>query len=150
MQATLTSPNELFNHPVERSEPAISAKRRWFGRIVSAIPVLFLTLDSTMKLLKLPVVIEGTVKLGYPVSSVFTLGVILLASTIAYVIPRTAVLGAVVLTGYLGGAIATHVRVGDPLFSHILFPIYVAILIWGGLYLRDPALRSVVPWRSRA
>ena len=92
-------------------------------------------------------VVEGTVQLGYPESVLLGLGIVLLTCTVLYMIPRTAILGAILLTGYLGGAIATHVRVGSPLFSHTLFPVYVALLIWGGLYLRDDRLRSLIPLR---
>ena len=90
---------------------------------------------------------EGTAQLGYPESVIQPLGLILLACVIIYLIPRTAILGAVLLTGYMGGAIATHVRVGSPLMTHELFPIYVAALFWGGLYLRDERLRTL--WRAR-
>ena len=88
---------------------------------------------------------EGTVKLGYPETVIVPLGIILLTCTILYVIPRTSVLGAILLTGYLGGAVATHVRVGDPLFTHVLFPVYLGVLIWGGLYLRDDRLPALIP-----
>lgn len=92
---------------------------------------------------------EGTVRLGFPVSTVRPIGVIEVLCLIAYVFPPTVVLGAVVLTGCLGGAIATHVRLGDPLFSHVLFPVYVAALLWGGLWLRDRRARSLTAWRDR-
>ena len=119
----------------------------WSGRTLSALAVLFLTFDATIKLLQLPVAVEGTKKLGYPGNVVFVLGVIQLICLIVYLIPRTAVLGAILWTGYLGGAVATHVRVADPLFTHILFPTYVAALLWGGLWLREPRLRALVPVR---
>ena len=125
----------------------ISKGRLWTGRIMSVLPALFLFVDGVGKLLKPAPVVEGTVQLGYPESVLLGLGVVLLACTVLYVIPRTAVLGAILLTGYLGGAIATHVRVGSPLFSHILFPFYVAMLIWGGLYLCDERLRTLIPLR---
>lgn len=115
---------------------------------MSAVPVLFLLMDGVMKLVKPEPVLRATVQLGYPESVIFGLGIVLLVCVILYVIPRTAVLGAILLTGYLGGAVATHVRVGDPLFSHILFPVYVAILVWGGLYLREERLRALIPLRS--
>jgi hypothetical protein len=121
----------------------------WTGRGLSTLAVLFLTLDSIGKLLEVPPVVEGTLELGYPASTVFPIGVILLLCVLAHVVPRTSVLGAVLLTGYLGGAIATHVRVGNPLLTHTLFPIYVALLVWGGLFLRDAGLRGLLPWRSR-
>jgi hypothetical protein len=114
---------------------------------MSALPALFLFVDSIGKLVKPAPVVEGTVQLGYPESVLLGLGLVLITCTVLYVIPRTAVLGAILLTGYLGGAIATHVRVASPLFSHILFPVYVAVLIWGGLYLRDERLRALIPLR---
>ena len=119
----------------------------WSGRTLSALAVLFLLFDATIKLLQLPVAVEGTKKLGYSGKVVFVLGVIQLICLIVYLIPRTAVLGAILWTGYLGGAVATHVRVADPLFSHILFPTYVAALLWGSLWLREPRLRALVPVR---
>ena len=122
-------------------EPASRWKVR-AGIALSTIAVLFLLFDSTGKLLKVAPVVAGTEQLGYPESVIRTLGVILLLCVITYVIPRFSIVGAVLLTGYLGGAIATHVRVGSPLLTHVLFPIYVAALIWGGLFLRDPRL----PW----
>jgi hypothetical protein len=125
----------------------ISKGRLWTGRIMSALPALFLFVDGIGKLVKPAPVVEGTVQLGYPESVLLGLGLVLIACTVLYVIPRTAVLGAILLTGYLGGAIATHVRVASPLFSHILFPVYVAVLIWGGLYLRDERLRALIPLR---
>jgi DoxX-like family len=125
-----------------------SKGRLWTGRIMSAVPVLFLLMDGVMKLVKPEPVLRATVQLGYPESVIFGLGIVLLVCVVLYVIPRTAVLGAILLTGYLGGAVATHVRVGDPLFSHILFPVYVAILVWGGLYLREERLRALIPLRS--
>lgn len=98
-----------------------------------------------MKLLQMDVAVETTLELGYPASLVPILGGILLLCTIIYVIPQTSILGAILLTAYLGGAIATHVRVGSPLFSHVLFPVYLGLMLWGGLYLRDTALRHLIP-----
>jgi hypothetical protein len=122
-------------------------KNPWAGRIVSAFPILFLLVDGVMKVVKPAVVVNATVQLGYPESVILPIGILLLACTALYVIPRTSVLGAILLTGYLGGAVATQLRVGNPLFSHILFPGYVAILLWGGLWLRDPRLRKFIPLR---
>ena len=119
-----------------------SSRGLWAGRVISALPALFLLIDGIMKLVKPPVVVEATVKLGYSETVIVGLGIVLLACTIIYLIPRTAVLGAILLTGYLGGAIATHVRVGDPLFT-IIFPVILGTMIWGGLYLRDERLRSL-------
>ncbi|MBL8112511.1 MAG: DoxX family protein [Acidobacteria bacterium] len=118
------------------------------GRILSGLAILFLTFDSVGKLLEVPPVIAGTVELGYPTTLIFTLGVILSLCVVAYAIPVTSVLGAVLLTGYLGGAVATHARVGNPLLTHTLFPIYVAVLVWGGLFLRESRVRALLPFRS--
>ncbi|MGH9841123.1 MAG: DoxX family protein [Blastocatellia bacterium] len=122
----------------------VSKKMVWTGRIISALPILFLLMDGVMKLVKPAIVVETTVKLGYPESVIVGLGIVLIACT---VIPRTSVLGAILLTGYLGGATATHVRVGDPLFP-ILFPVILGVLIWGGLFLRDERLRALIPLRN--
>jgi hypothetical protein len=102
-----------------------------------------------MKLMRPAFVVQATVQLGYPESVIIGLGVALLTCTILYLIPRTAVLGAILLTGYLGGAVATHVRIGNPLFSHTLFPVYIAVLVWGGLFLRDERLRALIPLRKK-
>lgn len=123
-------------------------KALWAGRILSGLAVLFLLFDATVKVLQLPVAIEGTRQLGYPEGVVFGLGIVQLACLIAYLVPRTSVLGAVLWTGYLGGAVATHVRLGNPLFSHTLSPLYVAGFLWVGLWLRDERLRAVLPIRS--
>jgi hypothetical protein len=120
-------------------------KVTWAGRIMSGLVVLFLLFDSVVKVMKLPLAVEGTTRLGYPETLVVGIGVVQLVCLVVYLIPRTAIFGAVLLTGYLGGAIATHVRVGSPLFSHVLFPIYVAVLVWGGVYLRFPRLRALIP-----
>jgi hypothetical protein len=120
-----------------------SATRLWAGRVMSALAILFLLFDAVGKLLRLAPFVEGTTQLGYPASAVLGIGIIELLCLVGYLIPRTAILGAVLLTGYLGGAVATHVRVGSPLFTHTLFPIYVGVLIWEGLYLRDPRLRAL-------
>ena len=122
--------------------------RLWTGRIMSALPALFLVMDGVMKLMKPEFVVKATVQLGYPESVIVLLGIVVLVCVILYVIPRTTVLGAILLTGYLGGAVATHVRAGDPLFSHALFPVYFGILLWGGLYLREERLRALIPLRS--
>src|SRR6185436_8425354 len=106
----------------------VSKKRLWTGRIVSALAVVFLLVDGVMKVVKAPVVVEGSIKLGYPESAIVGIGIVLLTCTLLYVIPQTSILGAVLLTGYLGGAVATHVRVGDPLFSHVLFPVYMGAM----------------------
>jgi hypothetical protein len=117
----------------------------WSGRVLSTLAVLFLLFDITMHLLRPSFVIAGTKQVGFPVSAILPLGIIQLVCLILYLIPRTSVLGAILWTGYLGGAVATHVRIGDPLFSHILFPTYIAALLWGGLWLRDQRLRALIP-----
>ncbi len=126
----------------------ISRKTLWTGRILSALPVLFLLMDGIMKLVKPEPVVKATIQLGYPESVIIVLGIILLVCVILYIVPHTVVLGAILLTGYLGGAIATQTRVSNPLFSHILFPVYLALLIWGGLFLRDSRLRALMPLRN--
>jgi len=125
----------------------VSKKALWGGRVISALPALFLLMDSVMKLVKPAVVVDATVKLGYSETVIVPLGIVLLVSTLLYLIPNTSVLGAILLTGYLGGAVATHLRVADPLLTHVLFPVYLGVLIWLGLYLRDARLRTLVPLR---
>ncbi len=124
----------------------ISKTRLWISRVMSGFVVVFLTFDIVMKFIKPEEVITTTVnELGYQEYHIVPMGILLLISTILYVIPKTSVLGAVLLTGYLGGAIATHLRVDNPLFSHLLFPVYFGILLWGGLWLRNEKLRALFP-----
>src|SRR5712692_4437328 len=111
------------------TQPMNFNKRLWGSRIMSGLPALFLLVDGAMKLFKPAVVVEATVQLGYPESAIVSIGLVLLASTVLYLVPRTAILGAVLLTGYLGGAAATHVRVGAGLFN-ILFPVFFGALLW--------------------
>ena len=122
---------------------AISNRALWAGRIISTLPALFLFIDGIMKLVKPRVVVEATAQLGYPESVIVGIGIVLLACTILYLIPRTAIFGAILLTGYLGGAVATHVRISGPLFN-IVFPVILGAMLWGGLYLRDQRVRSLV------
>ena len=134
--------------PETQTQPGSASKKViWSGYIMSVVPALLLLLDGIMKLMKPAFVVEATVQLGYPERLVRSLGVWLLICTVIYLIRRTAVFGAILLTGYLGGAIATHARVGDPLFTMIL-PVIFATMLWGGLYLRDKQVRALVPWRS--
>lgn len=126
---------------------SLPAKGVWAGRIVSWLPALFLLLDGVAKLFKPAPVIEGTVKLGYSESVIIPLGVVLIVCTVLYLIPRTAVLGAILLTGYLGGAVATHVRAADGIFP-VVFAFTFGVLLWLGIYLRDARLRELVPLRS--
>jgi hypothetical protein len=119
------------------------------GYILTVLVVLFLIFDTVMKVLRFAPAIQGTTELGYPAGSVLWIGMIELVCLVLYLVPRTSVLGALLLTGYLGGAIATHARVNSPLLSHTLFPIYVALLLWGGLYLRETRLHVLLPFRRR-
>jgi len=122
--------------------------QRFAGRALSGLACLFLLLDGVMKLVKPQVVVDTTLQLGYPESTITGMGVALILSTTAYLLPRTSLLGAVLLTAYLGGAVASHVRIGSPLLSHVLFPVYIALMVWGGLVLRDARLRlALMPWR---
>jgi hypothetical protein len=149
---TTMTPAQPVAAPAASAETAprgSSRKALVAGRIVSAIPALFLLLDAGIKVLQLPVAIEGTKQVGYPASVVLPLGIVQLVCLALYLVPRTAVLGAILWTGYLGGAVATHVRLGDPLFTHVLAPVYVASLLWLGLWLRDARLRALVPLRGR-
>jgi hypothetical protein len=117
---------------------------------MSGLVIAFLALDVAFKFVKPapPPVVETFARLGWSLSLAPVLGIILLVCTALYAIPNTSVHGAILLTGYLGGAIATHLRVGDPLFSHVLFPTYLGVLLWGGLYLREPRLRALIPLRT--
>jgi len=122
----------------------VSKKMLWAGRILSALPVLMLLFSGAMKLVKPVSVLEGFVGLGYPESLALWIGIVELACAVLYVIPRSSVLGAILLTAYLGGATATHVRIGEPFF----IPIVLGVLVWGGLYLRDERLRALLPLRQ--
>lgn len=126
-----------------QTETTISTAAARTSYVLSGVAVLFLVFDTVIKFTGVPAVGEAMRQLGYPESIAPTLGVIELVCLLAYVVPRTSIPGAVLLTGYLGGAIASHVRVGNPLASHTLFPIYVAVLIWGGLFLRDSRVRAM-------
>ncbi len=127
-----------------------SKKMLWAGRVISGLITVLLLMDAVMKIAQVAPVMEGTVKVGYPASAVLPIGIILLVCLICYVVPRTAVLGAILLTGYLGGAVATNLRISTPLFSYILVPVYVGVLVWGGLFLRDERLRELIPLRKNA
>lgn len=119
----------------------------WTGRVLSGLAIVFLLFDGAIKLVPLDIVITTSQQLGIPTELARTLGVLTLACTILYAIPRTSVLGAILLTAYMGGAIYTHVRAGSPLFTHTLFGVYLAMLIWGGLYLRDERVRALIPFQ---
>ena len=124
-----------------------SNKGLWAGRILSAIPILFLLMDGVLKLAKPAFVVDATVKLGYSESVILPLGIVLTICTILYAIPRTSVLGAILLTGYLGGAVATHVHARGTAFE-IVFPSIIGVLVWGGIFFRDERLRALIPLRS--
>ncbi len=130
--------------PAITPEPrAISKKRIWIGRVLSGLAVAFLLFDAVTKVLELPFVVKASTQLGFPASAILPVGIVLLACTVVYCIPRTAILGAILLTGYLGGAVATNVMTRQPLASNVLFPIYFAVFVWGGLALRDARVWSV-------
>ncbi|MER8501320.1 DoxX family protein [Mesorhizobium sp. M0208] len=126
----------------------VSSRALWAGRVLSAVVVLFMIFDGVIKLPPLEIVTQTMVQLGWPADANVSriLGIIGLVSTALYALPRTSVLGAILLTAYLGGAVATHVRIGSPLFSHILFGVYLGAILWGGLYLRDPRVRGLFPF----
>jgi len=144
----LSSASQTSEIAPSASQATASRKSIWVGRILSGLVVLFLIPDGIIKFIKPAPVVETSAHLGLPLSLANTLGILLLVCTAIYAFPRTSVLGAILLTGYLGGAVATHLRVGDPLFSHILFPTYLGVLLWLGLYLRDDRLRALIPLRS--
>jgi hypothetical protein len=128
----------------ERLAPPVSKKMLWAGWIVSALPILMLTFSAIMKIAKPAPLVEEFTRLGYPENVILGIGILELACVAVYAFPRTAVLGAVLLTGYLGGAVATHVRAGDPFIS----PAIVGVIVWIGIYLRDARLRALLPWRK--
>jgi DoxX-like family len=136
----------VLDRSVPRPRPSLG-KAHWAGLAATTLAVLFLVFDSVIKVLKLPVAMDATTQLGYPASAVAVIGLIELVCLATYLVPRSAVVGAVLLTGYLGGAVASQLRAGNPLFSHTLFPLYVAALIWGGLYLRDGRVRALLARR---
>jgi hypothetical protein len=141
---TTTTLDSYANSTATAARAATSPWKRRLGWTLSGLAILFLAFDAGAKLAMVDEVVKGSAELGYPVETILPMGIILLVSTLVYAIPRTAVIGAVLLTGYLGGAIATHLRVLHPLFSHTLFPIYFAVILWGGLYLRDSRVRALI------
>jgi hypothetical protein len=132
-------------------QPQTPGTRRmsyWLGWGLSGVAIAFFLLDAVMKLLALPMVLQANAEIGFQGEILAReLGIILLLCTVLYAAPPTATLGAILLTGYLGGAVAVHLRVSDPLFTHVLFGVYGGILVWGGLYLRDTKLRAALPLR---
>jgi DoxX-like family len=132
----------------EAVSTGVSKKALWAGRTISTVIVLLLVLDGVMKFFKPQPVVDAFAHLGIPIELDFAIGTLLLFCTLLYAVPATSILGAILLTGYLGGAVMTHLRAGDPLFTHVLFPTYLGSLIWLGLYLRDPRLRILIPLRN--
>ena len=131
-----------------QAEPiGVSKGALWAARIITGLVALFLLMDGVMKLVKPAFVVEETMRLGYPERVIVPIGIVLIVCTILYLVPKTAVLGAILLTGYLGGAVATHVRAGEPVFS-VVFAIVFGVLVWLGLYLRNPTLRLLIPFSS--
>jgi DoxX-like family len=151
MEATIPPAHPIASSPsatatavvTTDAAPALSARTRWGGRILSGIPALFLLADGLGKLVAPPPVTESFLRLGMSPSLATAIGVLQLACLAVYLFPRTAAVGAVLLTGYLGGAISLHVRLGDPLLTHTLFPCYLGALLWAGLFLRDPRLPAL-------
>ena len=141
MPATTLAPMSGFD------SPSVSNAALWSGRVLSGLLILFLALDGAIKLVPLEVVTQTSLQLGIPTHLARTLGVLTLAGTLLYAFPRTSVLGAILLTGYFGGAIYVHVRADSPLFSHTLFGVYLGVIMWGGLWLRDSAVRALIPLR---
>jgi DoxX-like family len=133
--------------PVFDTAP-VSKSALWSGRVVSGLVIVFLLFDGAIKLVPWPVVTETMDRMGYGSSETLarSLGLITLVCTVLYAVPPTSILGAILLTGYLGGAIASHVRIGSPLFSHVLFGFYLGLMVWGGLWLRDRRLRALLPF----
>jgi hypothetical protein len=126
----------------------VSKAALWTGRIITGLLVLFLLFDGITKVMKVSAVLAACVQIGLSQNLVVAIGISLLACTVLYVIPQTSILGAILLTGYLGGAVSIQLRVGNPLFSQTLFPVYFGVLVWLGLYLREARLRSLIPLRS--
>lgn len=132
--------------PADTQTDSLSRQRLMTGRVISVLPIIFLLMDGVMKLFKPGPVLRATLELGYPENTIVGVGILLIACTVLYIIPRTCILGAILLTAYLGGAVASHVRVSASLFR-IFFPVIIGVLVWLGIYLRDARLRTLVPWR---
>ena len=135
--------------PTAAETAPVSKPALWLGRVLSGLVILFLLFDGAIKLVPWPIVTETMDRIGYGSSESLarSLGVITIACTVLYAIPPTSILGAILLTGYLGGAMASHLRIGSPLFSHTLFGLYIGLMVWGGLWLRNRSLRALMPLR---
>ncbi len=125
----------------------VSMKAVWIGRVISGLVVLFLLFDGVTKVMKVAPVLQASAQLGFPVSLIVAIGAVLLICTVIYAIPSTSILGAILLTGYLGGAVAIQARIGNPLFE-TLFPVIFGVLVWAGIVLRDNRLRTLIPLRK--
>ena len=136
--------------PTIAAKAPVSRPALWLGRILSGLVILFLLFDGAIKLVPWPVVTETMDRIGYGSSETLarSLGIITIVCTVLYAIPPTSILGAILLTGYLGGAMASHLRIGSPLFTHTLFGLYLGLMVWGGLWLRDQSLRASIPFRG--
>jgi DoxX-like family len=148
MKAQSVRINEAM--PANAETAPVSVTALWLGRVLSGLVILFMLFDGAIKLVPWPIVTETMDRMGYGSSESLarSLGAITLVCTVLYAIPPTSILGAILLTGYLGGAMASHVRIGSPLFSHLLFGFYLGVMVWGGLWLRDRKLRALMPLRS--
>ena len=142
MTQTFSNEEQLQAH-FTRSDRATSSKQLWAGRAVTGLTALFMLVDGVMKIVKPAAVVEATVQMGYPVATLTGIGLALIACTLLYVIPRTSIFGALLLTGYLGGAVASQVRAGAGSFE-LVFPVLFAVLAWGGLWLRDQRVRRIL------
>jgi hypothetical protein len=145
-QSDVAAAREVKQPEVRKSTPSKAAL--WFGRSLSGLFILFGTFDAGVKLIALPAAIEASARLGYPANTIVGIGWAALACLVLYAIPRTAIVGAILWTGYLGGAVASNVRVGSPLFTNALFPVYFAVILWAGLLLRDRRVTAI--WAPRS
>ena len=139
----------IFTESTASRDAGISKPARWTGRVLSGLVIVFLLFDGAIKLVPWPIVTETMDKMGYGSSETLarSLGIITIVCTLLYSVPPTSILGAILLTGHLGGAMASHVRIDSPLFSHTLFGFYLGVMAWGGLWLRDPVIRNLIPFR---
>jgi hypothetical protein len=135
--------------PAVADKTPVSRPARWLGRVLSGLVIVFMLFDGAIKLVPWPIVTETMDRIGYGSSETLarSLGVIIAVCTVLYAIPPTSIVGAILLTGYLGGAMASHLRIGSPLFTHTLFGFYLGLMVWGGLWLRDRSLRALIPFR---
>src|SRR6478609_6466785 len=148
MQLYVCAIKLVEQHKLTPMENTVSKTKLWVSYAMSGLVILFMLMDSIMKFVKPKEVIEGTLALGFGEEHLPIIGTLGLTSTLLYAFPRTSILGAILLTGYFGGVVATHVRLNNPLFTHVLFTVYFGILVWGGLWLRNSKLRELLPLRQ--